>query len=114
MRAIKNVGMSDHFKSIIEGFSDTLPIIVQSTGKKGKGKNKLEVLADDLQLKTEETHNALIDVILLEQVLEKLKISNDKIIEFALHCCEIEKKESLENKLSSAMKEFGPLNQCVS
>ncbi|XP_043471058.1 uncharacterized protein LOC122504185 [Leptopilina heterotoma] len=114
MRAIKNVGMSEHFRSVVDGFSDTLPIIRKRTGKKGKGKNKLEVLAEDLQLKTEGAHNALIDVILLQQVLEKLQISNEKILEFTLPWNEVEKRDSLASKLSSAMKELGPLNQCVS
>lgn len=114
MRAIKNVGLNKHFKSIIEGFSDTLSIIVKSTGNKGKGKNKLEVLANDLKIKTEGVHNAIIDVILLEQVLDKLNIPNEKIIEFTIQWNEIEKKESFGNKLISALKELSPLNQCAS
>lgn len=54
--AIKNVGMSEHFRLVVVGLSDTLPIINQMIDKKGKDKNKLKVLAEDLQIKTEEAH----------------------------------------------------------
>lgn len=72
--------MTEHFKSIIAGFADTLPLIAKSTGKKGKGQNKLKNLVKKFDINTDEAHNALQDVKMIQQVLRKLKISNQEIL----------------------------------
>jgi len=50
IRAIDKVFMKDHYKTIVYGFCDTLPIIKKITGKKSKGSNKLENLAKELNI----------------------------------------------------------------
>jgi len=74
--------MKDHYKTIIYGFCDTLPIIKKITGKKSKGSNKLENLTKELNISYDKAHDALHDVIMLEQVIKKLQISD---VEFQRH-----------------------------
>ena len=88
--------MIEHFKSVVEGFSDTLPIISKQTGNKGKGQNKLETLATNFQLNTDQVHNAIFDVILLEQVILKLNISSRQIVESTLTWNQIDEKKTLK------------------
>ncbi|XP_043468802.1 uncharacterized protein LOC122502708 [Leptopilina heterotoma] len=98
MLAIAKVFMSKHFGSIVAGFSDSLPLIARSTGKKGKGQNKLENLAKDFDINTDEAHNAICDVQMLEQVLIKLKISDKQIVEASVTWDAIEKKTTTGKK----------------
>lgn len=79
MQAVKSVNMTQHFKSVVEGFSDTLPIIAKCSGRNEKGQNILETISNDLRINTQGAHNAVADVVMLEQVLFKLKISNKKL-----------------------------------
>jgi len=53
-----------------------LPIIKKITGKKSKGSNKLENLAKELDISCDKAHDVLHDVIMLEQVIKKLQISD--------------------------------------
>ena len=76
--AIKTVYMKEHFQAIVYGFCDTLPIIKKSTDKKGRGANKLENLAHEFRINSNNAHNAFHDVVMLKQVLEKLEISEDE------------------------------------
>lgn len=98
MLAIAKGFMSKHFGSIVAGFFDSLPLIARSTGKKGKGQNKLENLAKDFDINTDVAHNAICDVQMLEQVLIKLKISDKQIVEASVTWAAIENKATTERK----------------
>ena len=66
--------MEKYFESVIYGFSDSLSIIRAKTGLKGKGQNKLENLAISVGIEPSQAHNAIYDVIMLENVLDKLNV----------------------------------------
>ena len=112
VRAITMVSMKQHFKNVIAGFGDTLPIIRKVTGRKGKGQNKLENLANDFQINAIDAHNAGCDAQILDQILIKLNIQNINIISSAVNWCDIVKKEELN--LPSAMQELNALTHCTS
>ena len=63
--------MTNHFQSVVEGFSDTLPLLTKCNKEKGKGKNKLESLARTLGINSDGAHSAIIAVRMLEEVLMK-------------------------------------------
>lgn len=95
--------MTKHFKSVIEGFSDTLPFIAKCTGKKGKGHNKLENLANSFGINAYEAHNAIFDVQILLQVLMKATLSWDTI----------EKKSIVSKGSSTSIKQLDSLKTCT-
>ena len=103
MASIKKVFMDKYFKSIIHGFADSLPIIKETTGKKGKGQNTLGTIAKFLNIEMSEAHNAICDVDVLEKILKKLEISDEKLIQSAVSWDEAEKKlffyQTLKNKM---------------
>jgi len=103
-----------HFKSVIKGFSDTLPIIKKYNLKKGKGQNKLEVLATDLGIDISDAHNAIADVKILEQILHKFRISDAIVNEYLLSWSAIEEKETFALNLCNAFEKLKPLDQCTS
>ena len=92
--------MTDHFKSVIGGFSDTYRLIKTVTGKSGKGENKLETHARNLEINCVNAHDAAADVDILSQVLVKLKISSAKIIQSAMSLQDAQRKVNLSNKIS--------------
>jgi len=79
MLAIKKTFMDKYFQSVILGFADTLPLIKEVNKKKGKGENSLETIATNLKLDVSQAHDALQDVILLENITQNLKINDEKI-----------------------------------
>ena len=113
MRSIEQLFMMEQFESIIEGFSDTLPIIRKCTGRKGKGSNKLGSIADDLQISTDQAHNAIYDVEMLDQVLCKLNITSQQLIECAISWSKIQENKIFLEKLPNALKELNSLNECT-
>ncbi|XP_066596284.1 uncharacterized protein [Prorops nasuta] len=114
MQAIEQVFMKEHFKAIIEGFCDTLPIIRKTTGNKGKGSNKLQNLAINMQIDNANAHDAIADVTMLEQVLIKLNISNDKLKENYLSWSAAENKITFAKNLPTALKDLSALKDCTS
>lgn len=114
MKAIEKVFMKEHFRAIIKGFCDTLPIIRKTTGNKGKGTNKLENLAINLQIDSTNAHDAIADVKMLEQVLIKLNISNDKLKEHYFTWSDAENKIIFAQNLPSALQNLNALKDCTS
>ena len=74
MNAIKKVYMKEHFQAIVHGFCDILPIIKKSTGKKGRGANKLENLANEFGINSNNAHNAFHDVVMLKHSFKKIML----------------------------------------
>lgn len=110
----KKVFMVEHFKSVIEGFCDTLPITRKCTGKKALGDNKLEMLAKNFKINNDEAHNAICDVQMLEQVLNKLNVSKATLLASSVTWSHIEENENFSKNLPNALKALVTLNQCTS
>lgn len=72
--------MIEEFKHLIHGFGDTLPLIKGITGRNEKGANTLSGLAKYLELPYNGAHNAIHDVAILVQILQKLNISDEDVI----------------------------------
>ena len=163
LRAIKKVLMFQHYRSVVKGFCDTLPLLKKyntlknrnnnaikdtntvkkcnftnvkksNTVKKNKtvenfseridkvnlqknvkGQNKLEIIAKSLGMDTNEAHEAIWDVTMLEQVLLKTCISNSDLINSTLLTwSDIDNKADFDRKLPSALKKLKDLNKCTS
>jgi len=114
MLAIKKVFMTSYFQSVIEGFSDTLPILVKCNSEKGKGKNKLENLARTLGINSDLAHNAIADVRMLEQVLFKFNVSDQTIKDNCIKWTLVEQQETTQTMMLNKLKNLKALNQCTS
>lgn len=114
MNAIEKVFMKKHFQSIIYGFCDTLPIIRKCTGKKGKGQNKLQILAENFGINCDKAHDAIEDVIILEKVLIKLNISTIQLRESTISWIDATNKIMFAQNLPKALKSLNALNDCTS
>lgn len=78
MRVIENYSMTEDFKSTILGFVDTLEII----RSKNKGKSSsIAPLASANEISINGAHNAIEDCKILENILHKMNIGNDHILE---------------------------------
>lgn len=106
--------MEKYYQSLILGFADTLPLIKKCNKNKGKGANKLETLANNMDIDTSQAHNALDDVVIFDKVLEHLNVTNDSIINHVVTLVEIEKKELFAKELPGALQELSALNECTS
>lgn len=69
----------DRYKSVVEGFCDTLPIISKCNKQKGKGANKLENLASTCQINCQNAHNAVADVKMLQDVLSYFNVCEETL-----------------------------------
>ena len=79
-RLISNINkyfLKEHFKTVVHEFCHTIPVIKEITGKKGKGDNKLENLANKLEISSEGAHNAIQDVLMLQEIIKRLNISEE-------------------------------------
>ncbi|XP_026667340.1 uncharacterized protein LOC113464012 [Ceratina calcarata] len=112
--AIEKTYLVEHFKAVVEGFCDTLPVIKNCTKLKGKGENKLEFLANKLGIPNNNAHNAINDVLILEQVIIKLDISNQKIIESAVSWDKVVARKLYNERLPQTLKELSSLCTCTS
>ncbi|XP_066589564.1 uncharacterized protein [Prorops nasuta] len=112
--AINKVFMTNQYESIIEGFTDTLPIIKKVNKAKGKGQNKLENLALNLQINAQDAHNAKADVRILHEVLLKLQISDETLKEYVVTWKMIKDKKLFQEKLSGELKKLEMLKGCTS
>lgn len=106
--------MINHYKSVIHGFSDTLPILAKCNKEKGKGKNKLENLARTLQINCDEAHNAVADVRMLRDVLLKYNVSDEKIKECCLNWSAVKDQEAFKDQLPNELNKLKELNKCTS
>lgn len=102
--AIDKVFMMDRFKSVVTGFCDTLPIISKCNELKGKGVNKLEQLAATCNVDSQNAHNAVADVKILQSVLKHFKISEEKLRDSVITWDTIKEKE-IEKEKKKAEKE---------
>ncbi|XP_039304358.1 uncharacterized protein LOC120357591 [Solenopsis invicta] len=114
LAVIQKTFLIDHFKTVLHGFCDTLPIIKKCTGLTGKGENKLEQLASNLQISTTDAHNAINDVIILEQIIIKLGIPNQNILESTLTWNQAIEKKAFHDNLPNALKKLSVLSTCTS
>ena len=114
INAIKKSCMTEHFHVIIHGYYDTLPVIKMKTGKKGKGDNKLENVAAEFEINCEKAHDALHDVIILDEVLKKLNVSNDELKKSFLSWEGAQNKITFLQNLPNAMKKLNAVKDCTS
>jgi len=114
LAAIKKTYLLNHFQNIVYGFTDTLPLIKQVKGSSKKGDNKLENLATFCNIPTLNAHNAINDVIMLEQVIMKLGISLQKTIESILTWDKAIELENYKSELPSNLKKIEELKLCTS
>ena len=114
MNAIRTVYMKEHFQAIVHGFCDTLPAIKKSTEKKGRRANKLENLANEFGINSNNAHNALHDVVMLKQVLEKLEISKDELQTNAFTWTDAQNRINFLENLANNSKNLNNLNKYVS
>ncbi|KAJ8684810.1 hypothetical protein QAD02_020603 [Eretmocerus hayati] len=112
--AMNKVYLKEHYASVVAGFSDTLPITRKKTGKRAAGENKLENLAKKLKISNENAHDALSDVIMLQEVVNKLEISQIDIREHTVTWLDMDNRKNLEKKLPCGLKNLQPLESCVS
>ena len=89
-------------------------MIKKCNQNKGKGENKLETVANNMNIDTSQAHNDLEDVVILDKVLENFNITNDTLIDHVVTLVEIEKKELFAKELPGALKELSALNECTS
>ncbi|XP_058793782.1 uncharacterized protein LOC131665724 [Phymastichus coffea] len=99
--AINKVFMIDRFKSVVEGFSDSLPLISKRNKEKGKGANKLVNLAATCKIETEDAHNAIADVRMLQGILFHFEINDKSLIESVLTWDMLDQKEDEKKKRKS-------------
>ena len=114
MLAVKKVFMISHYKSVVQGFSDTLPALTKCNKENGKGKNKLENLARSLQINCDKAHNAVADVRMLRNVLLKCNISDEKLKECCVSWSTIEEQEAFKDQLPGELNKLKVLNKCTS
>lgn len=114
MNSIEKVFMKENFQAVIKGYCDTLSLIKNKTGKKGKGDNKLQNLAKDFGIDSEGAHDALEDVIMLDKVVTKLGISDDDLRKRTLSWDDAVNSISFSNNSSTALKELNTLKDCTS
>ncbi|XP_011302229.1 uncharacterized protein [Fopius arisanus] len=114
LRGIANVGMCEELGRIIEGFSDTLPIIRLVRGKKGRGENTLSQLAKLLEINTDGTHNAIQDVRMLERVTGTLEISHETLVTVNKTWNACINGEKRRDVCSMTLKTLAPLKDHVS
>ncbi|XP_023246840.1 uncharacterized protein LOC111643363 [Copidosoma floridanum] len=114
MAAFEKVFMTKHFQSIVHGFCDTLRITRRITGKNSKGSNKLETLAQLFDISCNKAHDALQDVVMLQQVVEKLKIKNSDLYQNVCTWSDVERKIQYSKNLPNFLKNLTALDECLS
>ncbi|KAK0083942.1 hypothetical protein PV326_006467 [Microctonus aethiopoides] len=114
VQAIQKSLLTQYFRAVIFGFSDSLPIIKNVTKLTGKGENKLEKLAETLKISTSNAHNAANDVAMLEQVIMKLGISNESFFNSTLTWDDAIKRQKFDEELPKALKKLDALKTCTS
>ncbi|KAK0169186.1 hypothetical protein PV327_011725, partial [Microctonus hyperodae] len=114
MGALDKCFLKEHFRAIILGYSDSLPVIKKNTGKTKKGENKLENIARELQINGDKAHDALYDVIMLDKVLKKLNITTNDLLGSFLSWDDASNKIKFSQNLPNALKELHLLTDCVS
>lgn len=114
MAAVEKVFLTEHFKNIVYGFCDTLPIIRKVTGKKGKGCNKLKNLAQEFEINCDKAHDALFDVIMLSHIIKKLEIKNVHLKNCILTWSAANEKINLSKTISSSLPNLNKLKDCLS
>lgn len=114
IEAINKSLLTQHFRAVIFGFSDSLSIIKKVTKLTGKGENKLEKLAETLKISTSNAHNAANDVAMLEQVIMKLDIPNESFFDNTLTWDDAIKKQKFDEELPKALKKLDALKTCTS
>ncbi|XP_058801603.1 uncharacterized protein LOC131670209 [Phymastichus coffea] len=116
-RLIKGVDktfLTKYFQSIVFGFSDTLPIVRGMSNIKGAGHNKLQNIAARLKIEGYAAHDALDDIAILNEILTKLKITNDEMKNHAIQWSAEKDKIALTDKCQSNMKLYDELKTCTS
>ena len=64
LNTVKITFTEKYYQSVILGFADTLPLIKKCNQNKGKGENKLETVANNMNIDTSQAHNDLDDVVI--------------------------------------------------
>ena len=114
MRAVEKTHLDKHFQSLVYGFSDTLPIIRKIKKIKSAGHNKLENIAAKLKIKDFKAHDALGDVVILNEVIAKYKVTDKEMIKSAIKWQTANEKLSASKKCISDMKLYNGLKRCTS
>ena len=114
LTAIDNINFTENYKAIVAGFSDTLPVIKKITGLTGKSENKLEQLAINNKIPSIDAHNAINDIIMLEQLIIKLDVKNHQMLESTLTWNEAVDKKIFNDELPSALQKLHGLDTCTS
>ncbi|KAF2893328.1 hypothetical protein ILUMI_12847 [Ignelater luminosus] len=110
LHQMKNHGLLDRFKNVVQGFADTLPILRKQLPDRVKEKKKFNqsTLAEEFVNPTDikPAHNAINDVCVLHKLLEKLCVSENIIKseaigleDFLKHRESLDKKKCNENSL---------------
>ena len=114
LTAIEKTFLLNHFKTVVQGFVDTLPLIKEITKLTKKGDNKLENLANLYNIPTMNAHNAISDCIMLEQVIVKLDISSQKLIKNILPWEKAIELKNYTSNLTNNLKNLEALKSCTS
>ncbi|KAK0076364.1 hypothetical protein PV325_005506 [Microctonus aethiopoides] len=113
MCALDKCFLKEHFRAIILGYSNSLPMIKKKTGKTKKGENKLENIARELEINQDKAHDALYDVIMLDKVLKKLNITTNDLLGSFLSWDDACNKIKFSENLPNALKKLQLLKDCV-
>lgn len=103
----------EHFEEVVDGFCDSLPIIKKLISSEVPN-CKLESLAAHLKIDSNDAHNAIVDVYILEQIIGKLEISNAVIINNSIKWKKEVEKKKFNDELPNALKKLNVLSKCTS
>lgn len=114
MCALDKCFLKEHFRAIIYGNSDTLPVIKKKIGKTKKGANKLGNIARESEINQDKAHDALYDVTMLDKILKKLNITTNDLLGSFLSWDDACNKMKFSENLPNALKKLQLLKDCVS
>ncbi|KAL7298919.1 hypothetical protein TKK_0008024 [Trichogramma kaykai] len=108
--------MIDQYGLIAHGFVDTLKIIKKVRNCNGKDENTLKNLANILNINCIDAHNAIVDVRMLEEVINKLFIKHEMLINECTRWDHVLSKNTLKkpDSFSIDCKILDPLKECTS
>lgn len=121
VKTMKAVGLLEEFGSIVRGFTDTIPIFKSckelASRVKEKGKFSLSVLANDYlgPDSTRGAHNAVVDVRMLDNLLEKFAITEIELINRAVSLSSVVNadriREEVKERITAMSVIKGPISE---